>query len=172
MRKPIKLNCFAIRIIKSTVRARCWKVNQKLKTCKLCHLFVIAGAREMKGTDCRLNIIKMASVMHSNQDTHLGRDIYRLLMSLIELQKIAYAEENERSPRIVLRAYNQSFVFALLYLKLFSSPKKSKERAMFGMPFHAISHHLPDIIRLVNGRSIGAKAAERHFNKLRYKHSQ
>ena len=106
--------------------------------------------------------------MHGNQELQQGRDIYRVLIALVELQKIAYAEECERSPRTVLRAYNQSFIFALLYMKLFNKPIKSRERAMFGMPFHALSHHLPDMIRLVNGRSIVAESAERHFGKLRY----
>lgn len=121
----------------------------------------------MKGTDCRLNLIKMAIVINKHQMTAKGRDIYRLLLSLIEIQKIAYAEESERSPRSILRAYNQCYIFAQLYMKLFKNPKKNSHRSMYGMPFHVISVHLPEQYRLVNGRSIVAEAAERHFNKLR-----
>ena len=32
---------------------------------------------------------------------------------------------------------------------------------MFGMPFHALTIHLPETLRIVNGRSIVAEAAER-----------
>ena len=140
--------------------------NDKYKLCTRLTVFV-ATSQEMKGTDCRLNLIKMTCVMHGCQEHQKGRDIYRLLLALVELQKSAYAEESERSPRMILRCYNQSFIFAHLYIKLFSEPKKNRERSMFGMPFHAISHHLPDMLRLVNERSIVAEAAERHFNKLR-----
>ena len=56
-----------------------------------------------------------------------------------------------------------------MYIKLFGDPTKTKtsHRSMFGVPFHNISVHLPEMLRLVSGKSIMAEAAERHFNKLR-----
>ena len=123
----------------------------------------------MKGSDCRLNLIKFTSIMYNYQTTTEGRNIYRLLMSLVELQKLAYSEEAARSQKSILRAYNQSFIIAIMYIRLFGDPSKTKtsHRSMFGVPFHNISVHLPETLRLVNGRSIMAEAAERHFYKLR-----
>lgn len=114
-----------------------------------------------------MNLIKMANILSSHQAKPEGRELYKVLIHLTELQKIAYSEEAQRTPKMVLRAYNQSFMFALAYMKLFKEPKKNTHRSMFGVPFHNISVHLPETMRLVNGRSIMAEAAERHFNKLK-----
>ena len=125
--------------------------------------------REMKGTDSRLNLINFTNIMYNHQSTTEGKDLYHLLLSLVELQKFAYGDETARCPKSILRAYNQSFIFATLYIKLFGDPTKTKtsHRSMFGVAFHNIAVHLPETLRLVNGRSIMAEAAERHFNKLR-----
>ena len=125
--------------------------------------------KDMKGTECRLNLIKFTAIMHQHCDTPEGRNLYSLLISLVELQKLAYADESSRTQRTILRAYNQSFKFATYYMKLFGDADKLKTsfRSMFGVPFHNISVHLPETLRLVNGKSIMAEAAERHFNKLR-----
>ena len=119
----------------------------------------------MKGSECRLNLIKLTSMLTDKTLTPEGRHVYNLLMSLVELQKIAYADETSRTPRTIQRAYNQAFIFATLYIKLFSST--TKPRSVFGMPFHSLTNHLPEMLRLVNGRSIVAEQAERHFHKLR-----
>ena len=123
--------------------------------------------REMKGMECRINLIKLTNVLCEHQDTSTGREIYQLLISLVELQKIAYSEESERAPRSILRACNQSFAFAMPHIKLFNNPQKVNYRKMFGVPFYALSVHLAETCRIINGRSIVAEAAERHFNKLR-----
>ena len=88
--------------------------NNKYKVCTSLTVFV-ATSREMKGTYRRLNLIKMTCVLHGCQKHQKGRDIYRHLLALVELQKSAYAEESERSLRMILRRYNQSFIFANLY---------------------------------------------------------
>ena len=131
-------------------------------------LFITAQNREMKGSDCRINLIKVAHFLTQKQDTNDGRKMLTLVTSLIELQKLAYAPDSERTARAVLRAYNQSFIFALIYMDLFKDPKSSKHRSVFGMPFHCLTVHLPESLRLVSGRSIVAEHAERYFNKLRY----
>ena len=69
----------------------------------------------------------------------------------------------------ILRAYNQSFTSATMYIKLFQYPTKTKtsHRSMFRVPCHNISFHLTEMLRLVSGKSMMAESAERHFNKLR-----
>lgn len=124
------------------------------------------GGREMKGTDCRLAIIKMAQVLAEREEADL-RQLYKMVLSLVELQKIAYTPHKQLTPRLILRAYNKSFVFAMLCLDMFKSPKKNTPRHMFGMPFHCLTVHMAETLRLVSGRAIVAEHAERHFNKLR-----
>lgn len=122
----------------------------------------------MKGTDCRLNLIKVAAHLFSeHQESADGRTIYRLLLPLIELQKIAYSTSAHRSPRTILRCYNQSFLFASRCIELFRETHQCTHRSLFGMPFHCIVVHLPETLRLISARSIVADHAERHFNKLR-----
>ena len=130
-------------------------------------MFILVENREMKGTDCRKNIINIAQLLEKHQCSAEGHKIYSLVIALIELQKIAYAPLSERSPRSILRAYNQSFIFSLHCLDLFNDPKSCTQRSMFGMPFHVISVHLAETLRLIGGRSLVAEHAERHFNKLR-----
>lgn len=129
--------------------------------------FFPAATNVSKGTNCRLNLIKMANILSSHQHKPEGLAAYKVLIHLVELQKIAYSEEEQRTPKMILRAYNQSFMFALAYIKLFKEPTMNNHRAMFGVPFHNLSVHLPETIRLVNGRTIMAEAPERHFNKLK-----
>ena len=100
--------------------------------------------------------------------TQQGRQVHTLLTTLTELQKYAYATEKGRTPRSILRAYNLSFIFGIRCLELFSEPKINSKRSMFGMPFHTLTVHLPETLRIINGRSIVAEQAERQFNSLRW----
>lgn len=97
-----------------------------------------------------------------------GARIHSMLISLVELQHIGYAPERARTPRTILRAYNKSFIFAVHYLNLFSDPSKNTVRSVYGMPFHTISVHLAETLRLVSGQSIVAENSERNFNTIRY----
>ena len=45
---------------------------------------------DMKGTECRLNLLRSTSLMHQYINILEGRDLYRLLISLVELQKSAF----------------------------------------------------------------------------------
>ena len=123
----------------------------------------------MKGTECRLNLLRFTSLMHQYINILEGRDLYRLLISIVELQKSACADDKKRTQKCILRAYNQSIIFATVYLKLSGDPTKTKNlhKSMFGMLFHNISVLPPDMLCLVSGKFIVAEAAERHLNKLR-----
>lgn len=130
--------------------------------------FFTADNRDMKGSDCRGNLIKLVNLLStSNIESPEGHSVIRLLSSLVDIQKVAYSRESDRNPRTILRAYNQCFVFSIHYIELFSNPKSNTRRAMFGMPFHALTVHLPETLRLVNGISMVAEQAERQFNQIR-----
>lgn len=122
----------------------------------------------MSGSQSREGLIKLTNYM-STKGTEQGVRIYTMLLSLVELQKLAYSLENDRSPRSILRAYCQAFRFGLSYIDIFSdNPNLKRRRSVFGQSFHSLTCHLPDMLRIVNGRSIVAEQAERHFNKLRF----
>ena len=122
----------------------------------------------MKGTECRLNLLKLLNHIDTIRITQdLSKKVVQMLVCLAEIQKALYSTESQRSSRLILRAINQTFLFGVLATELFADPKSCYRRSMFGMPFHAITAHLGQMIRLVNGRSIVAEAAERQFNKAR-----
>ena len=121
----------------------------------------------MKGSDCRKNVLLVA-VAKKEKDIGVGAGhrIYKMLLSLIELQKLAYAPL-QRDHRSILRALNQSYLFGELLTSLAHDPKKASERSIFGMPFHCIVCHLAEQLRLISGISLVAEHAERYLNKLR-----
>lgn len=121
----------------------------------------------MKGSDCRLNLIKLTNCFYNKCETAMGRRIYKMLLPLVEMQQMIYAEESQRTAKSILRLYNQTFLFSVYFHELFAGNEVKKPRALFGMSHHAIISHLPDLMRRINGRSIVAEQAERHFNKLR-----
>ena len=124
----------------------------------------------MKGSECRKNLI-LTTISMVQQNLHVhpaSAKIYQALLCLVELQKIAYGLESDRTAKTILRAHNQSMLFGILCLDLFNSPKTCNIRSMFGMPMHCITNHLPVELRLVSGRTLVAENAERYFNKLRY----
>ena len=65
----------------------------------------------MKGTECRLNLIRFTSLMHQYIDIPEGRDLYRLLISLVELQKLAYADDNKRTQKKYPKGIQPEFHF-------------------------------------------------------------
>ena len=113
--------------------------------------------KDMKGTECRLNLLRFTSLMHQYINTLVlgGRDLYRLLTSLVELQKSACADDKKRTQKSILRAYNQSIIFATVYIKLFGDTTKTKNvhRSMFGTLIHNMSVLLPYMLCLVSGRN-------------------
>ena len=116
---------------------------------------LVVTEKDMKGTDP----VPHASVYIIIRES---RDLYRLPISPVELQKLAYADDNKRTQKSIPRAYNQSFIFATMYIKLFGDSTKTKtsHKSMFGVPFHNISFHLREKLRLVSGESMMAEAAE------------
>ena len=139
--------------------------NNKYKVCTSLTVFV-ATSREMKSTDCRLNLIKATCVMHGCQKHQKGRDIYRLLLALVgRTAKISLCWRKRKISKDDIETLQSKLH---LCKPLFSKFKKNRERLIVGMFSHVISHHLPDMLRLVNGKSIVAEAAERNFNKLQW----
>lgn len=128
-------------------------------------LFVVEN--RVKGTDRRLDLINLTTLLAPYATTGEGKHIHSMLLALVELQHMAYAPESSRTPRLILRAYNKSFVFAIHYLHIFAAPTKNTVRSVYGMPFHTMSVHLAESLRLVSGQSIVAENSERHFNTLR-----
>jgi len=85
-----------------------------------------------------------------------------MLLALVELQQFAYADIRKRTPKMVLRTYNQSYALATTYISLFydNLSVNSSRRSLFGLPFHSIVVHLPEMLWLINDQSIVAEQAE------------
>ena len=133
------------------------------------YFFAISGDNsDMSGSKCRENLIKLTCFFSDKQDTQTGRKIFTMLLSLVELQKLAYSLEEFRTEKSILRAHCQAYKFGSVYSEIFSHPAVKKPRTMFGMSFHSLTCHLAETLRIISCRSIVAEQAERHFNKLRY----
>ncbi|CAG2231598.1 unnamed protein product [Mytilus edulis] len=72
-----------------------------------------------------------------------------------------------RTPRQILRLYNQTFLFAVLSKSIIGIPVKMTQRKFYGSHFHSLVVHLPEIYRIINTKSILAEQEERTFGSLR-----
>ena len=94
-------------------------------------------------------------------------DVQKLLQSLVEIQSIAYANEESRSPRSVLRLHNLTWLHAFLCWRIISfHTKRMTSRKFYGAYFHKISAHAAIQNRLISGKSCHAEEQERVFNAI------
>jgi hypothetical protein len=93
----------------------------------------------------------------------LNYDIPPLCIALTEIIRICYSTEDERSPKQVLRLYNQCFQFGLLVTHVIEKPVKLSARKFFGIHFHSLVIHFPEIYHLFCLRSLIPEDEERTF---------
>ena len=92
--------------------------------------------------------------------------VQQLLNTLVEVQGILYASEDERCPRSV-RYYYQSFLHAILCLEVMGyQPSTMTCRKLYGKYFHDLIAHAPLQLRIVSGKADTAEDEERHFNSI------
>jgi len=125
----------------------------------------------IRGCDARLNLIKLTVKLGEPQFRGGDKQLdlaYKTCLALTELERLAYQPSEGRCPRDILRMHLQALVFATGYHELFTPLKRpSKERKVFGAPFHAVVNHFPELYRMCSLRSVVAEASERCFHKLR-----
>jgi hypothetical protein len=129
---------------------------------------LIGDKNQIKGSDARLYAIKLAHFSQSKyEEGVLNYDIPALCTALTEIIRICYSTEDERSPKLVLRLYNQCFQLGLLVAHVIEKPVKLSLRKFFGIHFHSLVIHFPEIYHLFCLRSLIPEDEERTFGDLR-----
>ena len=119
-----------------------------------------------RGVDYRAAIIKVAG--YAGQTGKISPEVMLFINTLIEMQRILYAPEKNRTPALILRYYNQSWLHSILLKKLSDlKPKKLTLRKLFGVYFHDLTAHAGLMLRIVCGQSINAEKQERFFNQFK-----
>ncbi|CAG2226165.1 unnamed protein product [Mytilus edulis] len=107
-----------------------------------------------------LKAIKLSKFIENLQlDGKISSDISQLINSLVEIINIANSSVERRTPRQILRLYNQTFLFAVLSKSIIGIPVKMTQIKFYGCHFHSLVVHLQ--------KSILAEQEKRTFESLR-----
>uniref|UniRef100_K1PE89 DUF7869 domain-containing protein n=1 Tax=Magallana gigas TaxID=29159 RepID=K1PE89_MAGGI len=75
----------------------------------------IGNKNQIKGSDARLYVVKLAKFsIQKYEEGKITESIPNLVNSLVDIVTICYSDYDTRSPKQLLRLYNQCFVFGLL----------------------------------------------------------
>lgn len=104
----------------------------------------IGDKNQIRGSDARLFAIKLAKfAMSLYNEKMISLDILELCTPLVEITAICYMHYNHRSPKHILRFYNQTFKFSYLCKSIIGIPKKMTARKFYGSHFHSLTVHAP-----------------------------
>lgn len=121
------------------------------------------GKDKKRACDQRCSIIVASSQMRQKASLK----VQQLLNTLVEMQGILYASEDERCPQSVLRYHNQSFLHAILCFEVMGyQPSTMTCRKLYGKYFHGLINHAPSQLRIVSGTSVNAEDEERLFSSI------
>ena len=124
----------------------------------------------LKQKQIQRNIDRRKSLLliTAHLDGKINNKVVRLLKTLVEIQRILYLRENERTPQEILRLHNSCFQhFVLLKEVIGYEPKKITKEKLYGKYLHNLLVHAPIQYRLINGRSINCEGEERFFNLIK-----
>ena len=100
------------------------------------------------------------------EEGKVTKNVLDLVNCLVEIG-ICYSRENTRSPKQILRLYNQSFLFSIICCDIIGKPVKINSRKFYGSHFHTLTSHAPEAVRIIGIRSILTENEERSFRDLR-----
>ena len=123
------------------------------------------GGKETKRTfDFRCALIILAK--HSTQIIS-SNHVQQLLNSLVEIQRIAYSSERDRTPKSVLRLHNMTWYHGILCREVFAFKlNEMTTRKLYGNYFHDITSHAAMQHRLISGKSCNVEEQERVFSTI------
>lgn len=128
----------------------------------------IGDKNQLKGSDARLFAVKLTKFAHQKFTANsISKDIFLLCNSLVEIISICYSHYKERSPKSILRLYNQCFLFSTLCKTVIGNPNKVTLRKFYGCHFHCLTVHAPQIFRIFCLRSLIPEQQERSFGDMR-----
>ncbi|KAK3735229.1 hypothetical protein QZH41_008432 [Actinostola sp. cb2023] len=132
------------------------------ETVELC----IGGKDSKRCVDYRTTLVKTAGVAH--QSGIMSKEALLAIDSLVEIQRILYSDEHNRSPALILRYYNQCWLHSMTLRNcIVKQPKKLTLRKMFGVYFHNLSSHAGLMLRIISGQAANAEGQERIFNHIK-----
>lgn len=115
-------------------------------------------------SDLRKAVILMYLKLKELEPNSMLTDLFR---TSVEIAKLCYAHDAERTPRAVLCLHNRTFLHAYQCSTLFASPKSTTRRRMFGRFFHSITTHAASLFRIVSLRSLNTEQHERMFQQAK-----
>ena len=94
--------------------------------------------------------------------------MYKILLTLCEIQDILYTGEMQRTVEHILRLNNQIFLHACLIKEVAGrKPKSMTSRLLRGKYFHAITCHAPIMYKIVSGKAANSEVEDRVFQILK-----
>ena len=116
-----------------------------------------------RGSDYRRAAVKLPAVLRTTASTK----VVHLVNTLAELSLLLYITEEDRSPRLILRLYNISFLHAIYCTEVLQPVKQLSPGVVFGLYFHKLTKHAAEETRCVSGYTRIAENEERVFKELR-----
>ena len=117
---------------------------------------------KLRGVDYRKTLIYVTIALYPVAN----RNIRLLLVTLCEMIEIYYAQDEARSPKMILRLHNLCWRHAIQCRKVLTPPKALTYRKLFGLYFHSCVTHSGQLLRVASHRSTNAEMFERLFEKL------
>ena len=140
------------------------KLNKQLEM-EVKQLIATDLSKDMKtGRDYRLTAVHLLTLLQK-RDT--PPKVLQLLESLVEISSILYAEESKRSPKLILRFYNTTWIHFELCCELFHTTNTISHQKMFGIYLHALLIHAPIQYEIMNLKSANTEHEERLFGQAK-----
>ena len=129
---------------------------------ELIHLSIGSKATQ-RTCDYRRALVMLAK--HSS--SIISRNVQQLLQSLVEIQRIAYSSEKDRTSKSILRFHNITWFHGILCREVFGfNLKKLMARKLYGNYYHNITCHAAMQHRLISGKSCNVEEQEMVFNTI------
>ena len=121
------------------------------------------GKDKIRGSDYRLSTIVVYQIMKGK----CHADVEDLLYTLMEMIRLAYLKSDHRSPKVVLRLYNTTFRhIVLMQSVLGKNPKAITREKLYGIYYHSLTTHLPEVSRIIAPSSLHTENEEMIFSKI------
>lgn len=117
---------------------------------------------KIRGADYRFAII----MLFHNLKEHCTEDIRDLLHTLVQISHFCYAKSDSRSPKSILRLYNTTFKHAMLCINSLTQQKIITQQKLYGIYFHSLTSHLPQMSRIIAPSSLHTEDEERLFSSV------
>ena len=123
------------------------------------------GGKETKRTfDYRCTLITLAKNLYKHTTS---KYVQLLLHTMVDIQRIAYSSDKDRTPKSVLRLHNMTWYHGILCREVFGFKlKEITTRKLYVNYFHDITTHASMQHRLVCGKSCNVEEQERVFNAI------